>query len=41
MTFDYDGDGTGKGGVAKLFVDGEMVAEGRVEKNSARCLFGR
>ena len=32
MTFDYDGDGIGKGGVAKLFVDGEMVAEGRVEK---------
>ena len=32
LTFDYDGDGTGKGGVAKLFVDGEMVAEGRVEK---------
>ena len=32
LTFDYDGDGIGKGGVAKLFVDGEMVAEGRVEK---------
>ena len=32
LTFDYDGNGTGKGGVAKLFVDGEMVAEGRVEK---------
>ena len=25
LTFDYDGNGTGKGGVAKLFVDGEMV----------------
>ena len=32
MEFAYDGGGTGKGGVAKLFVDGEQVAEGRIEK---------
>lgn len=32
LTFDYDGDGNGKGGIAKLFVDGKQVAEGRVEK---------
>ncbi len=32
LTFDYDGGGIGKGGTAKLFVDGKKVAEGRVEK---------
>jgi arylsulfatase A-like enzyme len=32
LTFEYDGGGTGKGGTAKLFVDGKKVAEGRVEK---------
>ena len=32
LEFAYDGGGTGKGGVAKLFVDGNLVAEGRVEK---------
>ncbi|QTN39820.1 arylsulfatase [Cryomorphaceae bacterium] len=32
LQFDYDGDGTGKGGTAKLYVDGALVAEGRVEK---------
>lgn len=32
LTFDYDGGGTGKGGTARLFVDGKKVAEGRVEK---------
>ena len=32
LVFDYDGGGTGKGGLATLFVDGEKVAEGRVEK---------
>jgi arylsulfatase len=32
LTFDYDGGGIGKGGTAKLFVDGRMVAEGRIEK---------
>ncbi len=32
LEFTYDGGGTGKGGLAKIFVDGELVAEGRVEK---------
>ncbi|MDN3641922.1 arylsulfatase [Lutimonas halocynthiae] len=32
LEFTYDGGGTGKGGMAKLFVDGELVGEGRVEK---------
>jgi arylsulfatase len=32
LQFDYDGDGIGKGGTAKLYVDGVLVAEGRVEK---------
>ena len=32
LEFAYDGGGTGKGGLAKIFVDGELVAEGRIEK---------
>lgn len=32
LVFDYDGDGNGKGGLATLFVDGEEVAKGRVDK---------
>ena len=32
LDFAYDGDGLGKGGVATIYVDGEKVAEGRVEK---------
>jgi len=32
MAFNYDGGGVGKGGTATLFVDGEQVAEGRIEK---------
>ncbi|WP_428357089.1 hypothetical protein [Methyloprofundus sp.] len=32
LDFVYDGNGTGKGGLATLYVDGEKVAEGRVEK---------
>ena len=32
LQFDYDGGGSGKGGMAMLYVDGEKVAEGRVEK---------
>jgi hypothetical protein len=31
MEFTYDGGGLGKGGDAQLFVDGEQVAEGRIE----------
>lgn len=32
LEFAYDGGGTGKGGIATLFVDGKQVASGRVEK---------
>jgi arylsulfatase len=32
LDFKYDGQGTGKGGIATLYVDGEKVAEGRIEK---------
>jgi arylsulfatase len=31
LTFDYDGGGIGKGGLYKLFVDGNEVANGRVD----------
>lgn len=32
LEFAYDGGGTGKGGLVKLFIDGEQVGEGRVDK---------
>jgi arylsulfatase A-like enzyme len=32
LDFDYDGGGVGKGGTAKLSVNGKNVAEGRIEK---------
>ena len=32
LEFTYDGGGNGKGGDAKIFIDGEQVAEGRIEK---------
>jgi len=32
LQFDYEGGGNGKGGMATLYVDGEKVAEGRIEK---------
>ena len=32
LEFTYDGGGTGKGGLAKIYVDGDLVAEGRVDK---------
>ena len=32
LKYEYDGNGTGKGGTAMIFVNGKMVAEGRVEK---------
>ena len=32
LAFDYDGNGTGKGGTASLFVDGQQVAQSRIEK---------
>jgi len=31
VEFDYDGGGLGKGGTARLFVDGDKVGEGRVD----------
>ncbi len=31
VEFDYDGGGLGKGGTATLYVDGDLVAEGRVD----------
>jgi arylsulfatase len=35
LDFAYDGGGPGKGGVATLFVDGQEVAEGRLEHTQA------
>jgi hypothetical protein len=35
MEFAYDGGGAGKGGTVSLFVDGEQVAKGRVERTHA------
>ena len=32
LDFIYDGDGAGKGGLAKLYVNGKLVKEGRIEK---------
>ena len=32
MKFDYEGDGAGKGGMVSIYVNGDKVAEGRVEK---------
>jgi len=32
LDFDYDGGGLGKGGTARLSVNGKIVAEGRIEK---------
>ena len=34
--FAYDGGGLGKGGVGTLFVDGQKVAEGRIEQDAGR-----
>jgi arylsulfatase len=35
MEFAYDGGGVGKGGTASLFVDGQQVGSGRVERTHA------
>jgi arylsulfatase len=35
MEFAYDGGGLGKGGTVRLYVDGEQVAEGRVDATAA------
>ena len=32
LDFQYDGDGYGKGGLATIYVNGEKVADGRIEK---------
>lgn len=32
LNFEYDGGGMGKGGIATLLVDGDKVAEGRIER---------
>ena len=40
LQFDYDGGGTGKGGNAILYVDGEKVAEGRVDKTEPAVFSG-
>ena len=40
LTFDYDGDGIGKGGTANLFIDGKKVAEGRVERTQPAVFSG-
>ena len=32
LEFTYDGGGAGKGGLAKLFIDGKQVAEARIDK---------
>ena len=36
--FDYDGGGTGKGGLGTLYVNGKKVGEGRIEK-TVRLVF--
>ena len=41
MEFDYDGPGLGKGGTARLFVDGEQVGEGAVARDGGDDLLGR
>ena len=35
MEFAYDGGGLGKGGTARLFVDGEQVGDGKVAATAA------
>ena len=37
--FAYDGGGPGKGGLGTLYVNGEKVAEGRIEHTEARSKF--
>jgi arylsulfatase len=40
LEFQYDGDGMGKGGLASIFVNGEKVAEGRIEKTEPALFSG-
>ena len=41
MEFAYDGGGLAKGGDVTLYVDGEKVGEGRVERDRADGVLGR
>jgi len=40
LEFAYDGGGTGKGGLATLYVNGEKVSEGRVERTTPAVFSG-
>jgi len=40
LVFTYDGNGNGKGGLAKIFVDGKQVAEGRIDKTQPLIFSG-
>ena len=40
LEFAYDGGGTGKGGTATLYVNGEKVSEGRVERTTPAVFSG-
>ncbi|XXK27208.1 arylsulfatase [Arenicellales bacterium nBUS_45] len=40
LEFAYDGGGTGKGGLATLYVNGEKVGEGRVERTTPAVFSG-
>jgi arylsulfatase len=40
FVFDYDGGGLGKGGKGTLFVNGQKVAEGRIERTNAIVFSG-
>ena len=40
LEFAYDGGGPGKGGVATLYVDGQKVSEGRVERTTPAVFSG-
>ncbi len=39
--FAYDGGGLGKGGTGTIFVNGEKVAEGQIDRTQANHLLGR
>ena len=40
LEFAYDGGGMGKGGLATLYVNGEKVSEGRVERTTPAVFSG-
>ena len=39
--FEYDGGGLGKGGTGTIFVNGEKVAEGKIDTHAGQRLLGR